>query len=202
MIAYASRTGTRRNLDAMRAHGWRVLISAAGCLRSEGFQYGLDNGAWSAHQAGTVFDSDQFERALVAVGRGADWIVLPDIVMGGLPSLALSLEWLSLCRKMAPVLVPVQNGMTRLDVEPILADDVGIFVGGDTEWKESTLPTWGRLARDVGCHLHVGRVNTRRRIRLCKLSGVDSIDGTSVTRFAKNIHHLDAEVRQQAMVLL
>ncbi|MHC5194673.1 hypothetical protein ACYSUW_13060 [Pseudomonas frederiksbergensis] len=39
MIAYASRTGTKRNLEAMRQNGWRLLVSAKGVLRTEGFKY-------------------------------------------------------------------------------------------------------------------------------------------------------------------
>jgi hypothetical protein len=39
IIPYASRTGTRRNLDALRERGWRLLVSASGVLRTEGFRY-------------------------------------------------------------------------------------------------------------------------------------------------------------------
>ena len=202
MISYASRTGTKRNLNAMRDHGWRVLVSAAGVLRHEGFKYALDNGAWSAFTQGTPFDVPAFELALDKMGKGSDWIVLPDIVAGGMPSLDLSLSWMDRCSSLAPVLIPVQNGMKAYDVRPHIGPRVGIFIGGDTEWKISTMPMWGLLARESGCHLHVGRVNTRRRIKLCQMAGVDSIDGTSVTRFASTIHTLDAEVRQQAMVLV
>ena len=79
VIAYASRTGTRRNLDAMRKAGWRLLVSAAGSLRHEGFQYALDNGAWSAFTQGKPFDVRAFMAALHKMGPGADWSVLPDI---------------------------------------------------------------------------------------------------------------------------
>src|SRR3546814_4879783 len=50
VIAYASRTGTRRNLDALRDAGWRLMVSARGVLRTEGFPYELDNGAWTSFQ--------------------------------------------------------------------------------------------------------------------------------------------------------
>jgi hypothetical protein len=66
MIGYASRTGTRRNLAALRAAGWRLLLSPTGVLRTEGFRYALDNGAWTAHQQGTEFD----ELAAAGLGRG------------------------------------------------------------------------------------------------------------------------------------
>jgi hypothetical protein len=45
MAGYASRTGTRRNLAALRDAGWRLLVSAEAELRTEGMRYALDNGA-------------------------------------------------------------------------------------------------------------------------------------------------------------
>ncbi len=83
VIAYASRTGTRRNLDALRARGWRLLVSATGVLRHEGFRYGLDNGAWTAFQQGHPINLALFVIALFKLGRDADWVALPDIVGGG-----------------------------------------------------------------------------------------------------------------------
>ena len=48
LCGYASMTGTRRNLAALDAAGWRVLLSPAGLLNPRGRAYSLDNGAWSA----------------------------------------------------------------------------------------------------------------------------------------------------------
>ena len=192
LIAYASRTGTRRNLEALRAANWRLLVSATGVLRHEGFQYALDNGAWTAHQAGTSFDVPAFQRAVDALGHGADWIVLPDALCGGLESLELSLSYLpELAVRGFRLLLPVQNGMQREHVIDHLSNQVGIFVGGDDTWKEATLPSWGAVAREVGCWLHVGRVNSARRIRLCALAGAHSFDGTSCSRWAVNVSRLD-----------
>ena len=73
VIGYASRTGTKRNLDALRAAGWRLLVSASGQLRNEGFRYALDNGAWSAYSQGRPFDEPSFVRALRKMGADADW---------------------------------------------------------------------------------------------------------------------------------
>lgn len=39
MVPYASRTGTKQNLAAMRANGWHLLVSAKGVLRTEGFKF-------------------------------------------------------------------------------------------------------------------------------------------------------------------
>lgn len=202
-MGYASRTGTARNLDALRAAGWGLMVSATGALRTEGFEpYALDNGAWTAHQQGRPFDEGAFSCAVEALGHGAEFVIAPDIVCGGLASLRLSESWLSRLKPFGRRrLVPVQNGMEPADLRALLSADVGIFVGGDTTWKEATLPIWGRLARETGCYLHVGRVNSARRILLCQLAGADSFDGTSVSRFAKTINLLDAARRQGVLDL-
>ncbi len=195
LIAYASRTGTRRNLRALRAAGWRLLVSATGCLRSEGFRYCLDNGAWTWHQRGLPFDGDRFLRAVDRMGEGADFVVLPDIVEGGLSSLELSLSWVSRLSGL-PLMLPVQDGMTVADVKPHIAPGIGIFVGGSTAWKEATIPIWAALGLSRGAPVHVGRVNTQRRLRLCKRRGVTSFDGSGPSKWAKCLDVMDRELRQ------
>jgi len=193
MISYASRTGTRRNLDAMRAAGWRLLVSAKGVLRTEGFRFALDNGAWSSFTQGEPFDELAFGRAVDRLGESADWIVLPDIVAGGKASLEFSLRWLERLKGIpTKLLLAVQNGMEPSDVRDLLSPAIGLFVGGDTQWKVSTCHMWGQLARRRNCYLHVGRVNSAKRIALCAAAGANSVDGTSATRFEKTLAPLDA----------
>lgn len=201
MIGYASRTGTRRNLDALRRAGWRLMVSAKGPLRPERFRYALDNGAWTAFQRGEPFDVPAFEKAVALLGPGADWIVLPDIVAGGLASLRFSLEWLDTLRSRpelagARYLLAVQNGMKPCHVASLVGPQIGIFVGGDTPWKLATMAAWTRLAHERGAICHVGRVNTARRIRLCAAAGADSFDGSGVSRFASALPPLDLARRQ------
>lgn len=200
MIAYASRTGTRRNLDALRAAMWRLLVSAAGPLRPEGLPFALDNGAWSAYTQGRPFDEVAFVRALRKLGASADWTVIPDVVAGGHASLDFSLRWMRAVLDESPrALLAVQDGMTVEDVRPFIGKRVGIFVGGSTAWKLATLRQWGALAREVGAWCHVGRVNTRRRISACAEAGAHSFDGTSVSRFAVTLPRLDAQRQQLAL---
>lgn len=191
MIAYASRTGTRRNLAALRDAGWRILVSARGVLRSEGFRYALDNGAWTAFTQGEPFDVAAFEKALDLMGAEADWVASPDIVGGGMRSLELSESWLPRLIDARLVLIPVQDGLTASDVRPLLGNRVGIFLGGSTEWKLATMREWGELAREVGCYYHVARVNTRRRIEMCSEAGATSFDGSSASRFAASLPRLE-----------
>lgn len=214
MIPYASRTGTIRNLDALRARGWHLLISATGELRHEGFPYALDNGAFTAWQefeagkrAENRLDEDLFVRALDRVGAGADWILLPDVVGEGKASLELSSLWLSRVRARegladVPLYLAVQDGMHEGDLlqgvrERLAAGGIsGIFVGGKTDWKVRTLIFWGGVARAAGVDLHVGRVNTTKRISLCAAAGATSFDGTSATMYSVNLPKLDGARRQ------
>lgn len=214
MIAYASRTGTIRNLDGLRTRDWRLLVSATGEWRTEGFRYAIDNGAFTAFlefQAGkraqNMLDTDLFVGCIAELGAGADWILLPDIVGEGEASLALSIAWLSRVRATAgletvPLYLAVQDGMESgvlfqrlcqlLDAR--LID--GLFVGGSTVWKEATVLLWGKVKARYGVRLHVGRVNTTRRIALCAAAGADSIDGTSATIYSVTLPMLDGARRQ------
>ena len=200
MIAYASRTGTRRTLQALQKAGWRLLVSARGVLRSEGFPYALDNGAWTAFQRGEPFDVRAFSKAVEWGGHDADWLILPDIVAAGLDSLAFSMEWAPRLAGVCPLMLAVQDGMTVADIAPIVGKDIGIALGGSTEWKERTARSWGALACRTGARFHVLRVNTARRIRICQDAGAHSFDGSSVSRFVKTLPMLDAARRQTSLI--
>lgn len=197
MIAYASYTTNRRSLAALRGAQWRVLLSPATGLKNYGLEYALDNGAWSAHLAGVPFQSEPFMEAVAKIGAGAHFVVVPDIVAGGCQSLELSRRWIPwVLERTMVALIAVQDGMVPGDVMHRLGSRCGIFVGGTTDWKESTMGMWAALARECGAICHVGRANTRRRIFLCAAAGVNSFDGSSVSRFAKTLPPLD-DARKQ-----
>lgn len=207
LLPYASATGTKRNLDVLLEAGWRLLISAAAqrnayVLDHYPFPIGLDNGAWSAFQQKTPFDEPAFGQALDRFGARADWVVAPDIVAGGLPSLDLTKRWLPRCLDGCQrVLVAVQDGMEAADVAPLIGPRVGIFIGGSTPWKLRTLDQWCGLGVSAGAWVHVGRVNSMKRINLCSTGGATSFDGTSVTRYAVTLPRLDRARRQGALRL-
>jgi hypothetical protein len=197
MISYASRTGTRRNLAELARAGWRLLVSCAGEWRTEGFPYALDNGQWSDFQAGRLGNPLTFDDFLAELGAGADFVVAPDIVGGGLASLHISSLWLERCLEACRlVLIPVQDGMAPADLAPFVGPRVGLFLGGSTEWKLATLAQWGAFTAARGCHYHVGRVNSECRIAAAAAAGADSIDGSSASRFAVNVRRLDFARRQ------
>ena len=204
VVYYATYTSSRRNLAALAAAGIAVIVGPDQLDRMAGYpalRYAIDNGAWGAFRSGGAFDDARFWRVLERWGevrqsiRRPDWIVCPDIVGGGMASLSLSLRWLPYVRQYGPPLLAVQNGMLPEHVEEHVGPRCGIFIGGTTEWKWATLPTWAAMAHLYGAYLHVGRVNGARRLRLCGDYGVSSADGTSASRYSVNAPRLAAACR-------
>jgi hypothetical protein len=202
MIGYASNTGTLRNLDALRVAGWRVLLTPDNPKPRPGLRYGIDNGAWKAYQQKTEFDGEAFAKLVDRAAGQADFVVVPDIVAGGMESLRYSLSWLPKLRHVWSLLLPVQDGMETLAVANVLRtwSGLGIFLGGSTEWKLKTMYGWGMVAASMGRHYHVGRVNTARRIRLAAEAGAVSFDGTSATMFSCTLPLLDSARRQPSLL--
>lgn len=184
-------------LPTLQRHGWGQLISASRSCRPVLDPYCIDNGAWVAHTRGEEWNAARFEGLVGRYGEGAAFIVAPDIVAGGLASLERSLEWVP--HLPGTVLIAVQDGMTLEDVRPHVGGRVGIFVGGTFEWKWGTVRLWGQLATEVGCHLHVARVNSARRIYQCKMANADSFDGNCPVQFPANIPKLVAAMNQSCL---
>jgi hypothetical protein len=201
LISYAAHTNNARNIASLRSYGWRLMLSPAyACRPVVGMGYALDNGAWSAYTTGRPAEWSAFRAMLRAHGPAADFVVAPDLVMGGAASLDLSIAWLEECRAHCPrVLIAVQPGMDRAAVRALLSPAVGVFVGGDTEWKIATMRAWADDARASGSWSHVGRVNTARRIALCAAAGVTSFDGSGPSRFSR-IHRRLSLARDQLAI--
>lgn len=229
LVPIASQTGGPNMRRIIEAPGeWGLMISATGEHNLRGLpddrMVAIDNGVVTscnraAKEAGLErfdmlepeamrdasrlgWDPTPFKKVVERFGARASWVVLPDIIAGGHESLGRSLAWAQWCLdRVERVLVPVQDGMDPARVGEHLGDRVGIFVGGSTEFKEQTSgPVWGALSRSRGCWLHVGRVNTCRRIFICQDAGAHSFDGTSVSIFGqKTMRKLDGAARQTHM---
>tara|TARA_R100001594_G_C3999262_1_gene254310 strand:- start:500 stop:988 length:489 start_codon:yes stop_codon:yes gene_type:complete len=158
----------------------------------------LDNGAWGCHQRGEPFNEQAFIWAYNRIGAEAEWVVAPDIVAGGLKSLELTKRWLPQL-KHDKVLIAVQDGMVPSDVDDMMSDNNGVFLGGSTEYKMESMNMWGRYCLSRNLHFHVARVNTISRLRACQASGAHSIDGSSSSRFSVNANILPSAARQQSL---
>lgn len=167
-----------------------------------GLKHGVDNGAWKAFQQQCPFDETAFISLVERHGASADFVVIPDIVAGGMASLAFSIRCIPRLKHLKKLLLPVQDGMDVFSVAAVLHQhrNVGIFLGGSTEWKLKTMYTWDVVAATVGRHYHVGRVNSMRRIRLAAEAGADSFDGTSATMYSCTLPKLESARRQPSLL--
>ena len=116
------------------------------------------------------------------------WVSVPDAVADHAETLRLWKVWVSvlLSRGLPPAFV-LQDGCTAATVP--WSECAAVFVGGTTAWKLGTVARGiCAAAKDRGKAVHVGRVNTRRRInRLASWGTVDTIDGTRWLRFSRSL---------------
>ena len=107
--------------------------------------------------------------------------VAPDTPMDMTASLERSRPMLARIRGLGyPVALAAQNGAERMALP---WDDFDVlFLGGDTTWKlGSHARALTAAARARGKHVHMGRVNSLRRLRYADAIGCDSADGTFLT---------------------
>ncbi len=142
--------------------------------------FAFDNGAFQAYRAGAAFDETAFLRMLdraAADSARPDFVVLPDIVAGGLASLDVSARWIDRLRGW-PLALAVQDGMSPVDVEPLCSDINTIFVGGSVPWKLSRGGEWVTFAHKNQLRCHVARVGMLNRLRWAMAIKADSVDST------------------------
>jgi hypothetical protein len=147
-------------------------------------------------------DFSGFQDLAERYGCAADFVVLPDIVAGGADSLNLSVSWIPKLKNLKCLLIPLQDGMTALEVGKVLREhrQCGLFLGGTTEFKLREMYGWGMVAKSWRRWYHIGRVNTRRRIRLAAEAGADSIDGTSASMYSCTVPELSSASRQPSLL--
>ena len=202
MTGYAPNEGTRRNMEALRERGWRLLLTPTHPTPYADLGFAIDNGAWRAYQQNTPFDSKSFEKLVDRFGCAADFVILPDIVGHGKESLEFSVSWLPRLRTLKHVLLPIQDGVNAHDVGMILRQNprVGLFLGGTTEYKLQYMYAWGMVAHAWNRWFHIGRVNSIRRVQLCAEAGADSFDGSSVTVYSDKLPRLDPARAQPSLL--
>jgi hypothetical protein len=102
----------------------------------------------------------------------------PDVVGDAAATLTRSTPMLARIRDAGyPVALVAQDGLEHL---PIPWNDIdAIFLGGSTKWKlGSATAVLAAEARARGLTVHMGRVNSQRRVRYAASIGCHSADGT------------------------
>lgn len=165
-------------------HYWAALYDGLGHLYTPArkervlpwLPYALDNGRFAEAIKGIEFDDDkffQYVESFVARSIKPLWIAVPDVPFNGEETLCWWDRYAFACREFdVPLALVVQDGMSIDDVRSRKPDVV--FVGGTTEWKWLTVREWtGAFPR-----VHVGRVNSPKRLYELAALGVESCDGS------------------------
>lgn len=164
--------------------GLLVQPATARLLRDAASHYswlGIDNGCFSARTRAT-FTLDRYarlvERALATFGDFVLFVAAPDVPFDWAGTLRASLPTLATIRSWgAPAALVLQDGATPEQIPWSEVD--AVFVGGSTAWKAG--PEAEAVVR-AACHrgvwVHMGRVNSMKRLTRAAEMGCDSADGT------------------------
>lgn len=179
-------------VDEAKSLGMGVMVASSDKPRTSkawrSMPCALDNGAFRCWQRGYPFQPRAFRAQLESCYRNGidlDFIVCPDIVAGGIRSLAYSLSWIQGDLATAPRLaLAVQDGMSASDLAPVWEHEnvSHLFVGGTIDWKWRTAESWVLLAHQNGRRCHIGRCGTLEGLRRAAEIGADSVDSTSFAR--------------------
>lgn len=152
-------------------------------LLRTGLPFACDNAAFSS------FCPQAFKKMVCRVidyGKAPLWIACPDVVGDAEQTLRRFEEWRFFLHGL-PIAFVAQDGCETVGLP---WDEISaVFIGGSTEWKLSR--SAARVcdkAKNRGKLLHMGRVNSLRRLRLAVSWGCDSIDGTSLSMFRGSVH--------------
>ena len=164
-----------------------------GSLRAKSLRirgYALDNGAFTYHRKNQPFNDRAFVRMVRRFGYNADWIVIPDVLFDARSTIDLAKKWIPIIEKACPetpMLFVWQDGMSIRDLAPFVSAGIGIFLGGSAAEKFKILRDVSGFCSRKNVWLHVGRVNSVKRVKACKAHGVCSFDGSGYTRFDRTL---------------
>jgi hypothetical protein len=155
----------------------QIVTPAAGNTLMPDVDWCADNAVFADRYPGDDAYLTWLEERTWATDR-CGFAVAPDVVCDAQATLDRSGPVLGLIRSVGlPAALAAQNGLEHLTV-PWSTFDV-LFLGGDTDWKIG--PHARRLTAEARAHgkrVHMGRVNSRRRLRIAAQMGCDTADGT------------------------
>lgn len=172
------------NLIALSPNRWGVIVTPAhgGDAIAGGYYWCGDNEIFTGHFEWTRFQA--WLKKMLPNRARCLFIVVPDAVGDPHLTRARFNEYAPAIRELGyPLAFVAQDGQESL---PYPDDFAALFIGGSTEWKMSAAADECiRWAKQAGKWVHVGRVNSQKRIRHFQIMGVDSVDGTGPA-FAPN----------------
>lgn len=172
-------TKDRSHMGILRTPRQRNSI---GIIASMGLPWACDNDAFKA------WNEEQFRRMIHSLGlnpgqRGLLWVNAPDVVADAKATQDRFWTWQPiLAERGIPIAFAGQNGAEDLDLPWRYFHC--LFIGGDDEWKLSkAAEDLAREAKAQNKLVHMGRVNSLKRIRHAHEIGCDSFDGTMTSKW-------------------
>jgi hypothetical protein len=123
------------------------------------------------------------------VGGCCLFVAVPDVV-GDAHATAEQFErwWTEVARRGLPVALVAQDGLEHMErwMSTAWPRIDALFIGGSTSWKLGPAArALAHEAKDRGLWVHMGRVNSIKRITYASAIGCDSIDGTGWMRWRR-----------------
>lgn len=155
-----------------------LLTPQAGNKPHNILPFAADNAAFSS------WSQPKFEKMISnLVAYEPMWVACPDVVGDAKETYKLFNFWQPLIKILGlPVAYVLQNGQESIGVP---WDDVdALFIGGDNDFKLGSYAKYvTSQARSRNKMVHMGRVNSIKRIKYAIDIGCTSVDGTSCSRF-------------------
>lgn len=130
------------------------------------------------------------------------FVVAPDVVGNAIATMDAFRYWGPRIKAVGwPVAFVAQDGQELFKFPP---EFDALFIGGSTEWKLSQEADECIIrAQRLGKWVHVGRVNSQKRMRHFQVMGVDSVDGTTVCYAPdKNYPVIERQLNQTPLLYL
>lgn len=166
---------------------WQLRTPLTKYARAVGIPYGLDNGCFAR------FDLATWGRLLMEADTDRPlFVTLPDIVGDAQRTAELFEHFWARTQELPRALV-LQDGIERVKIP---WDQITtVFVGGSDHFKFSKEAlNAARTAKMLGKWVHVGRVNTAKRVEnWTRLA--DSIDGSGISRYDHMLEDVLAQIR-------
>lgn len=168
---------------------WQLRTPLTSYARAPGIPYGLDNGCFK------TFERPKWDRLLEQAETDAPvFACLPDIVGDAQRTVEL-FEVFKRHTNGIPRALVLQDGIEHATIP--WDDMAAVFIGGSDAFKISPVAIRAaKTAKMIGKWVHVGRVNTSKRIR--NWAGLaDSIDGSGISRYDHMLEDVLAAIRDE-----
>ena len=148
--------------------------------RHEDQMFAIDNGAFSRFDRGAYLALLERERERRDNCR---FVTVPDVVGSARRTIEAFDYWFPLLGGWR-LAFACQDGQ---EDQPIPWEYIdAVFIGGSTKWKQSEASIGCiKAAQLMDKWVHVGRVNTPDRFEWCVQLGVDSVDGSGISRYSE-----------------